>query len=88
MTIEFEATFGDEVKLVTVSWDEWGHKGFNILLNKRYQGYVIKHKDIWDHWLQVRYPQHDFTTDDIQIIIALIEAHPDYETVSKRFNLF
>ncbi|WP_121812775.1 hypothetical protein [Mucilaginibacter kameinonensis] len=84
MTIEFDATFGEEVKLVTIGWDEWGHKGFNIHLNKRYQGYIINHNGKWDHWLKVKYPQHDFTTDDIQIIIELIEEHPDFKAIAKK----
>ena len=67
--IEFIASFGCEMKKVTISHVATGSGGYQLLVDNYYQGDLIKRGGVW----VLLSPKNKLTLDDIQVLGALID---------------
>lgn len=67
--IEYEASFGDEKKLVSITRPYGAGDTYRLLVNNYYLGDFIKYQGQWYFSTSKLY------SDDIMILIDMIEAH-------------
>jgi hypothetical protein len=71
-SIEFLATYGDEQKEVELFAPVGASDGYQVLVNRRYHGTILKYNGEWIGHLN---PNSDITGADILILGDIIDAH-------------
>ncbi|WP_146217415.1 hypothetical protein [Chitinophaga sp. S165] len=70
MKIEFEAHFGHETKTIELVAPSGGGQGYQLMIDKYYQGRLIKTQG---KWVGKFNPGCDLTVDDINILGEMID---------------
>ena len=67
--IRFDAAFGEEVKKVELSHDQYGGEGYSLHINRFYKGVFLYRYNAWTFY---SIPNNELTLDDIQILTDII----------------
>lgn len=78
MDIEFEAPFGNEIRKIKLTSNDYGGNYWQIYINKYYHGQMYYRDGMWRAWLN---EMSELTTDDITVAGERIDTSVNKKTL-------